>query len=383
MRLVTIEELRELVGKQGKVCVSIHMPTTRAGADFDKNRIRFKTLLRQARNDLRKMGLDKTEVDDLMNPAAEMEDEHPFWKSQLDGLAVYLSDGFFRYYRLPFALEENAVVGEAFSTRPLIRMLVGVRRYFVLALGLGDNRLFEATPYDMEEISSKRLPSDISETLRFDVVERHLQAHSTSSGGGSGPRMLFHGHGSAKEDRNNEIRRYLSQVATGVSRLLSGEYNPLVVATLPHLLPRFREACEYPHLSAESVEVNPGHLSVSELHEKSWAAVEEVFSQAVDSALQKYGDAVSNGRATSEPDKVVIASADGRINTLLLAEDDGVFGRFNPSSREVEMHEQSLPGDVDLSGLAAEQTLLKDGNVLTAEQDRMPNRSRMAAILRY
>lgn len=383
MRLVTIDELRELASRKGRICVSISMPTTRVGAEFDKNRIRFKTLVGRATSDLGELGLDDAEVEDLLEPAADLQGEHPFWKSQLDGLAVYLSDGFFRYYRLPFVLEENVMVGDAFSTKPLIRMLVKVHRYFLLALGLGDNRLFEATPYDMEEISSKRLPSDISETLRFDVVERHLQAHSTGPGRASGSRMVFHGHGSAKEDRSAEVRRYVKQVASGVSRLLSGESDPLVVATLPHLMPGFREACGYPHLTPKSVEVDPGRLPLRDLHGRSWAAVQDVFSQAVDSAMERYGDAASTGRATSDTQEVVIAAMDGRINTLLLAEDDGVFGRIRSAERKVEIHDRPLPGDVDLAGLAAEQTLLKDGRVLTADPDRMPNLSRMAAILRY
>jgi hypothetical protein len=358
------------------------MPTD-AGADYDKNRIRFKTLVGRAEKLLEESDCGSREVEELLRPARKLIMERPFWKASSRGLAMYLAPGIRRTYRLPFEPEERAHVGERFLIRPMVRLVARERRYMLLALGLGDNRLFEATPHTIREIPAENLPEGISETLRFDVFEKHLQGHATARASGSGARMTFHGHGSSKEDRTSQVRRYVHSVAHGITDLLAGETAPLVVATLPYLLPVFRSACGYPHLADGSVAVDPGHMEVDELHRRSLEAAESVFAAELDRALERYGDAAAGGEASSDPAEVVLAAVEGRVNTLLLAEGTGHFGRLDPDSREVVVREEPQEGDTDLSDLAAAHSLLAGGRVLAAPRERMPNRAPLAAIMRY
>mgnify|MGYP006277331131 CR=1 FL=1 len=382
MRLTTVSELRDLTEVEGPTCVSILMPTV-AGADYDKNRIRFKTLVGRAEKLLECADCGSSEAEELLRPARQLITERPFWKASSRGLAMYLAPGVRRTYRLPFEPEERANVGERFLTRPLVRLVARERRYMLLALGLGDNRLFEATPHTIREIPAENLPEGISETLRFDVFEKHLQGHATARASGSGARMTFHGHGSSKEDRTSQVSRYVHGVARGITALLAGETAPLVVATLPYLLPVFRSACGYTHLANGSVAVDPGHMDVGELHRRSLEPAESVFAAELDQALERYGDAAAGGEASSDPAEVVLAAVDGRVSTLLLAEEGGLFGRLDRDSRKVEVREEPQEGDTDLADLAAARTLLTGGRVLSVPRERMPNRVTLAAIMRY
>ncbi len=383
MRLATISDLRTLNDRQDAHCVSILMPTTGVGAEYDKNRIRFKTLLRQTEKRLEELGLSGEERGDILGPARSLEGERPFWKACTRGLAVYASTGMFRTYRLPFETEERAAVGSRFITRPLVRLVAREDRYILLALGLGDNRLFEATPHSIREIPAENLPRGISDTLRYDVFEKHLQGHATARATGSGARMTFHGHGSSKQDRRSQVRRYVNSVADEISELLAGETAPLVVATLPHLLPDFRDACSYPNLSDGSVEVDPGHMQIEELHQRSLDPARAVLDRELDRALERYGDSAAAGEATSDADEVVLAAFDGRVDTLLLDDGARVYGRHQLDRHEVEVHDEPEDGDTDLVDLAAMKTLLQGGRVLPLPRERMPNRAPMAAILRY
>ena len=383
MKLVTARDLEELQNIRSGRCVSIIMPTKPGGADYDSNRIRFKTLLNRAEKELEKMGLREKEVKNLLKSAYRLEGERPYWKDSTRGLAVYAADDFFRTYRLPFAAEESVVVSNGFNVRPLENLLTRQNRYFLLALGLGDNRLFEATPYSIAEIPAANLPNGISETLRFDVFEKHLQGHSTARDTGSGARMTFHGHDSAKEVRQSVVRRYVKDVAAGISDVLAGEHSPLVVAGLHYLLPDFREACEYPYLSSETVSVDPGHMAIDELHTRSLKAAEKIFESELDKALERYGNATSSGAAITDTAEVVKAAAQGRVDTLLLNPDFAVYGEYDHENARVAVREEREPGDCDLASFAAEQSLVKGGRVYTVENGRMPDGAGLAAILRY
>jgi len=383
MRLATIADLRRLSEHRDEHCVSILMPTTGVGAEYDKNRIRFKTLLGRAEKILEERGVSREDSRQLLRQARALEGERPFWKACTRGLALYASPGIFLTYRLPFETEERAEVGERFITRPLIRLVAREDRYLLLALGLGDNRLFEATPHSIREIPAENLPRGISDTLRYDVFEKHLQGHATARATGSGARMTFHGHGSSKEDRRSQVRRYVTDVAEKISELLAGETAPLVVATLPHLLPDFRDACSYPHLAEESVEVDPGHMEIEELHRRSLEPAKAVFGRELDRALERYGDSAAAGEATSDTGQVVLAASDGRVDTLLLDNEARIHGKHYPQRHEAEVHEEPEDDDTDLVDLAAVKTLLQGGRVLSLPRERMPNREPMAAILRY
>lgn len=383
MKLVTVKELKELKEGEGKDCVSITMPTTGTGADYRKNRIRFKTLLNRSEKELRELGVPAGRIESMLEPARELEKQRPYWKACGKGLAAYVSEGFFRTYRLPFPVEESVLVSGTFNVRPLENLVARERRYFLLALGLGDNRIFEATPHSIREIPSDSLPGGISETLRFDVFEKHLQGHSTSSVTRSGARMNFHGHDSEKEERNTKIRRYVKEVASETSALFAGETEPLVIATLPYLLPDFIEACEYPHVSPENVPVDPGHMEIEELHRRSLEKANMIFSRELDNALENYGNAAAAGSATDDREELVRSAAEGRIEILLIDPEYAFYGRYHPDDRRVEISRDHRPGDSDLASFIVEKTVLKGGRVFTVDRDRMPNGRGAAAILRY
>jgi hypothetical protein len=89
---VSRDELRALAGTVVGPCVSLFLPTHRAGPDsrsFAKaDVIRFKNLLREAERKLRALGTPAPETRRLLAPArARLEDER-FWRYQADGLAL-------------------------------------------------------------------------------------------------------------------------------------------------------------------------------------------------------------------------------------------------------------------------------------------------------
>ena len=57
MDSLTREDIKTLIETQGEWCVSLFMPTVRAGAEVQQNPIRFKNLLRQAEERLAELGV--------------------------------------------------------------------------------------------------------------------------------------------------------------------------------------------------------------------------------------------------------------------------------------------------------------------------------------
>jgi hypothetical protein len=145
---------RLAVGRHGP-CVSVFLPTHRAGREVEQAPIRLKNLLRQATDALTFDGVRAPETDRLLAPLRRLLDDRLFWQYQSDGLALFSRPGWWRSFRVPLDLPELAVVDDRFHVTPLLPLLpllAGDGHFFVLALSQNQIRLLEGTPDRMEEV---------------------------------------------------------------------------------------------------------------------------------------------------------------------------------------------------------------------------------------
>lgn len=391
MSVLSIEELKAVATTPKNPCVSIFMPTHKAGPDTRQDPIRFKNLMKKAEERLieDENGFDHTDAVRLLEPAQDLDDEH-FWRHQDTGLALFIAPGFFRYYRLPLEFEEVVVVSDRFHLKPLIPLLNGDGRFYLLDLSQEGIKLFEGTRYSIKEVDVENIPPTLSEALQYDWRDKGVQYRiNTSKGGTSNPFQKagsFHGQGSPEtDDISQNILQYFHIVDKGVFDYLNGEQAPLVLAGVEYLLPIYKEANTYPHLLEEGITGNQKISTPEELHEQAWAIVEPHFLQAEQEATERYREFSGNNQDQASDDlkEVVKAAYYQRIDSLFVAVGQQQWGRFDPQSDTVQLHEQEQPGDEDLLDFAAIHTLLNGGTVFAVQSDRIPAQSPVAAILRY
>ena len=82
-------DLETLLRTQAQPCVSIFMPTERAGREVQQNPIRLKNLVREAEELLHELGVRS--VDSITKPAHDLLSDGSFWRHQGDGLVLFLA----------------------------------------------------------------------------------------------------------------------------------------------------------------------------------------------------------------------------------------------------------------------------------------------------
>jgi hypothetical protein len=388
MDILTGSELRTLTRKSEGWCVSIYMPTHQVGAEIQQDPIRLKNLLGEAEEALTLSGLRTPEAKELLEPAGRLLQDGLFWQRQSDGLAIFLSPEAFRYYRLPFDFKELVVVTDRFHVKPLLPLLSGDGRFYVLALSQGGIRLLQGTRYSVSEVDLEGLPKGLAETLGHNDPEKRFQFHtSTMTPGGKGKRpAIFHGHGVASaDDPKDYILRYFHWVDEGLRDLLRDVKAPLVLAGVDYLLPIYKEANSYPYLVDKGVEGNPEDLRAEELHEQAWAIVQPLFLAAQKEAATRYKRLAGAGseQASNDLKEVVPAAYHGRVETLFVAIGLQQWGTFDPATNAVQLHREVKPGDEDLLDFAAVHTLLNGGTVYAVELKKVPDEAPLAAVFRY
>ena len=383
MDLISRQELSTLLESQDGPHVSIFMPTERRGVETQQNPIRLKNLLREAHGLLEEKGMANGGADELLAPARRLIDDFDFWQHQEDGLALFLTDGLLRSYRLPLRFTELAAVEDRFHLKSLFPLFNEEAHFYILALSQNRVRLFEGTRYEVREVELRDVPKSLADALGYDLTESHLQFHTGTSAAGNGRAAIFHGQGAGEEDAKAEIRKFFSILDRGLHDFLGDRRAPLVLAGVDYLLPIYREATSYPNTLDDGVTGNPDALDPDELHERAWSLVEGRFRAERHEAEERYGDLTGTGRAGRELDEIVPAAVDGRVDTLWVATGVRRWGRFDEASRKITHHDEQTPESEDLLDLAAVHTYLNSGKVWAVDPDEVPGEGEAAAVYRY
>ena len=388
MDILKQKDIRQLIDITGEWCISLYMPTHRAGREQQQDPIRFKNLFAQAQGKLTEYGLRKPEVEGLMRPAERLLEDGDFWQHQSDGLAIFLSPGFSQIYRLPFKFDEVMVIAKSFHYRPLLPLRDEDGQFYILALSLNEIRLFLATRDTISEMQLPNVPTSMQEALFMDIPEKHLDFHTGTknpSAPGSRP-AAFHGQGvqSDEEDKKN-ILRYFQYVDKGLRDLLAGITTPMVLAGVDYLLPIYHQANTYNSLLYEGLEGNPEGLSAKELHQRAWELVEPIFGTNQQEAMKQFKrlHGKQSDLASDDLKTVVKAAKYGRVDILFVPLGIQQWGRFEPDNNQVLLEDKPSLENEDLLDFAATQTILNSGQVYALQPEDLPGKGELAAILRY
>ena len=383
MDLIRKADLNDLIEGGPGPCVSIFLPTHRAGPATEQDPIRLKNLLGKAEEVLLTSGeLRAPAVRDLLAPARDLEHERRFWEYQSDGLAVFIRRGWFRFYRIPLSLPSVAVVGNRHHVTPLLPLFTGDGYFFVLALSQNEIRLLGGSRHSVDQIDLPDVPTSLVDALRYEDREKPHQLHVAGAGGRPG-RAIFHGHGIGGEVRKDEILRYFRHVDRGLHELLGNERAPLVLAGVEYLLPIYRDAATYRYLVDGGITGNPEGLSDDQLHGQAWALIEPVFRRERKQAAGRYRDLAGTGLGPSELEEVLQRSHEGRVEVLFIAAGENEWGAYDSETGAVALRDQPEVKDEDLLNLAAVRTLQRGGVVYAVGRDEMPAPGPLAAVLRY
>jgi Bacterial archaeo-eukaryotic release factor family 3 len=368
----------ERLALQGRgPCVSVFLPTHRAGPEVQQAPIRLKNLLRRAIKALQADGVRAPMIHSVLAPLWRLVDDDLFWQYQSDGLALYSRPGWWRALRVPLDLPMLAVVADRFHISPLLPLLASDGHVFVLALSQNQIRLLEGTRDRLEEVDLPGVPLGVRDALQGQEAQKQLQLYVADRGGVAAT-GIFHGHGSTGDLQKERVLRYFRKVNRALREVLAGERAPMVLAAVEHLAPDWRQVDTYPHLVDRVLAGSPEELGLHELHARAWAVVEPLFLHSQGEAAGKYHQLAGTGLTSRDPREIIRAAREGRVETLLAARQPTGVGTTTGSL--------SPSGDRTLRDVlepAAVTTLLKGGTVHALPAAVVPGGGSAAAVFRY
>jgi hypothetical protein len=358
------KEFHQLADKQETGCVSIYMPTQRAGKEVDEGQgqLILKNCLQEISAQLSEQKHSEAEVEELLRPAKLLLDDVHFWRNQSDGLAIFLCKGEMQYYTLPLQFKTYTYTSNHFYLKPLIPFFNGDGHFYLLKLSQHEVVFFEASRYAITEIVITDLvPDNITELI--DLDSRH--------------------YSSGKDDYDKNLEKFFRAIDDGLMNLISDKEAPLVLACQNQYYPIYKEITNYTNLYNEFIPGNPDDEDILLLHEKAWSLMKGFFQQNRIQKIEQFENLLNTEKASSETNDIICAAVEGRLDTLFIQAPIEIYGLYDKENRTLII-DQSKNGNVSLTNLAAVKSYMQGAEVYLVHKDEMPLKgSAMNAIFRY
>ena len=228
-------------------------------------------------------------------------------------------------------------------------------------------------------MSVDSLPRSIEDALGSELTEQHLNLHSA----GAGDPALFHAHGGGKDDKDAELTRFCRLVDDALLEAVN-RTRPLVLAGVEHLLATYRSVSRHPVLVAAAITGNPDRMEDAELHAAAWQCLSPDREARRERAMDRFVQARASESTMIDLPDIVIASLDGRIDTLLFANDNEcVWGEVDPEQRRVDRLDEARGVGEDLLDRAVVEAFATGADLVPLDRGRLPGEAHAVAITRY
>ncbi|MCF8218481.1 MAG: hypothetical protein K9I29_08555 [Bacteroidales bacterium] len=381
--IISEAKVRELAKVHQPFCVSIFLPTMRTGIEIEKKQqIRFKNILKALKEEFKKYEWNEKKIKDYLQPLTDLMEDGNFWRRQLDGLALFLNADGLEYFSLPIRFRESYYVHDHFYLKPVLSLFNNDRRFYILALNLKQVKLYEASRFSINEIKIDDLvPKNVQDVVGYDYEQKTLQSRPDQGG-----RMkdAMHGHGSGKDDKDEEITAFMQAVNNGLTELLNNEEIPLLLFTEAQHKGELDKVFDYKYVYSDYVQRNPEGLDIQTIHQLAWEKMEPYFMKS----LREYYDQIKEKQATDYVAKnyadILPAAFEGRVEALFLNEGKEQYGSYDGQAHNVQLDSEKTDDNAALMNMAAVQTFLHNGAVFLLDSENMPlEESDIIALYRY
>ena len=108
------------------------------------------------------------------------------------------------------------------------------------------------------------------------------------------------------------------------------------------------------------------------------------FEQKNRQLIDQIAESMAKGKSSSNTDEILESAVEGRVDKLLIADQEDIWGIYNPSQKEVKIDNTHTSHNISLTNLAAMQTLIHGGEVYVTSRESLPPEDlRLYALYRY
>lgn len=375
--MVSEKTIRELIDQKGEYFISITLPTHVKGEETKQDPIRFKNLLSEAEEQLKKRGKNNGDAEKMLKPAKELLDKPMFWSHQKNGLAVYITEDSFNFYKLPYDVNEQVYVNNHFLITPLLPMTSMDGSFCVLAASRKNVRLLRCTRNLVHDITPPEIETSVNDYLEVDP-QKQLQFHS----GAKGQSAVYHGHNASEEDKMVVVEAFYREIEKHITTFLNDLNDPLIIVGLVDNANLYEKVNSYHRLVEDKVNYNPDELSDKALRDKGWEFVKDYFLSEMYQSLDKFSK-YGEDRISNNLGEIIESTVMGKSQTIFISRGETKWGKYDEENHTVHYSGDPNGEDVELLNWLSITGYKTGSKVYVLPKEEMPIHSTVAAEFRF
>lgn len=375
--MVSDKTVDAILEKNGNPLVTLTLPTHKKGEEIKQDPIRLKNLIGETIEELKNKGLKHAEAEEFMSEASELLNQPRFWTHQDNGLVAYIAKDFFKYFKLPYSVEEKVYVNSHFLITPLLPMVSMDGTFSVLAVSRKNARLLHCTRNEVMDITPENAPKGVKDYLEV-TPEKELNFHT----GAEGMDAMFFGHGGGDEDKQVFVEQYFRELEKEITKELKRRNEPLVLIGLEDNLSFYKKINNYSRVVDRSININPDDLNDKQLKDEGWKEIKNYFLKDMYSSLELFSEK-GNERVSNNLAEIVESTVLGKSKTIFISQGESRWGRYDDSTHEVHFSHSPNEDDVDLLNWLASKGRETGSKVYILPKEEMPIKATVAAEFRF
>lgn len=363
--------LADLKARQDDPAVSILMPTHRSFPDNKQDSITLKNLVKQTEERLLSQ-MDKRDVWPIME-AINAEIEAHDHSHNLDGLALFAGAGYAEIVRLPFEVNERAIIDHNFATRDITRGLFDAVNYFILVISREYGRLFQAY--------NERLVHEFDRTTDlqgYSFPIKNTSLYSTS------------GHDrSQAPSEDNLLKEFLNVVDKSLQEIQGkrgSDRLPVIVIGDARNVGLFKQLSDRPEdIVGEVTNATDLEADAQTLVADAQAAVASHRAAFEAGAMDKRGQARGANRLLTDLSEIYRASGEGNAERLYVRRGYIQSGVIDAEARTVTPSEDATAAGVtdDVVDELIELVQANGGDIAFLSKDTLGDEAPLTLQTRY
>ncbi len=382
--ILSKELFAEIANYKAECCVSIYIPTHRAGVEINEHfdPIVYKNGLQDVKQKLQTKGIETIQIERMLEPGYELLRDDGFWHKLTESLVVFIAEGYFKYIKMPVVPTEEIVIDNSFFVAPLIPIITTKEYYYLLVISKKQAKFYRADAFGMQYIPIDELPNGVDDVVHFEEKDDEKLFRTGGRGGTGGAN--FHGIGSGKPDEKQNIALYLEEVDDTLwKHILNKENAPVLLAGVEYLIPIYKQVTDYHNIWNEALTGSHEHEDIPTLYKQTREIMEPYFQRGLNKALEDYGNKSATALTSTTASDIIPATYYAQVSHLFIRKGEHIWGTFDEMANELKIFNTPEEGGEDLLDNAVVKTLVNGGEVFLLEKEKMPAESLIAAILRY
>lgn len=369
------------------IAVTIYAPLDPTQRDMRLSAGRLANLLSKAEATLAGRGVSARQRNLILDPARQAIAEIDLRTHREPALLLLAASGFSRVIFLPERVDTCAVVGPRFYVKPLLSLLACETRFYLLGLSSRAARLLECGRHFSRDRTPEDLRTSWEELAKETTFQEGVQFTPPARPRSGMHTSMVHGHTYESADNvwKTLFIQHLRRASSAVEAELKTEPWPIILAADAEITGHFRKITRLRNLAKDGLVLNPYGLDDRDLVERACALLSPpgltAATETIDRAKARLGS--GDPSVAIRLDEIVAAARYGRVDSLVVAADELVWGSFDEENGTLTARSRPEADDEELLNYAAVETLAKGGNASALPRRDLPHHALAVATLRY